>query len=135
MAKPFTILEQARHDAQQLHKKISDSMAKTEAKTWADVKAVQADTLALATRMQSLAKDQADTVKTSITHAVAKMEAAGKAVESKASDARDDIKHANQALLDSAHKAANSLSEAVAEMRTKAAAAIAPKTTAKKGAS
>jgi hypothetical protein len=130
-----SLLEQARQDAQALHKTISDSMAKTEAKTWADVKAMQADTLALAKRMQSLASDQADSVKSGITHAVAKMEAAGKAVETKSGDARDDIKHANQALLDSAHKAAHSLSEGVAAMRTKAAAAIAPKTDAKKVAS
>lgn len=127
MTKPLSALEQARHDAQALHKKISDSIAKTEAKTWADVKAIQADTLALATRMQTLAKDQADSIKSAITTAVAKMDAAGKAVEAKATDARDSVKAANEALLDAAHNAAQSLSQAVAAMRTKAAHAIAPK--------
>ncbi|MEO8245335.1 MAG: hypothetical protein ABI832_23935, partial [bacterium] len=55
------------------------------------------------------------------------LEAAGKAVETKAGDAKDNVKHAHAAMLDSVHKAALSLSQAVADLRTKAAQAIAPK--------
>lgn len=132
MTKSPSVIEKTRHDAQALHQKISANMAKAEAATWADVKAVQADTLALATKMKALADDQADAVKTGIKSAIGKMEAAGKLVETKAGDAKDSVKHANAALLDSAHKAAQSLSQAVAAVRTKAAHAIAPKADAKK---
>lgn len=127
MTKPQTVLETARHDAQNLHKKISANIAKAEHATWADVKAAQTDVKALATRMTGLMADQADTVKTGVKAAIAKLEAAGKQVENKATAVKDDVKHANAAMLESAHKAAQSLSAAVAAARTKAAKAIAPK--------
>lgn len=128
MTKPLTVLEQASHDAQGLREKISASLAHAEAAIWADVKAGQADTLALAARMKTLAGDQADAAKAGIETAIGKMESAGKMVKNKAADAKASLKYANAALLESAHKAARSLSEAVAAMRTKVAHAIAPKT-------
>jgi len=131
MTRPLSLIEQARHDAQGLHKKISANIAHAEAATWADVKAVQADTLALAARMKAMAEDQADAAKAGIKAAIGKMEEAGKMVETKAGDAKAAVKHANANLLESAHTAARSLSEAVADMRTKAAKAIAPKAKAK----
>ena len=112
MTKPKTVLEQTRHDAQELHKKISANIAKSEQATWADVKAVQADITALGQKMQTLAAEQADDVKAGIKAAIAKLEAAGKLVEDKAVSAKDGVKHANAAMLDSAHKAAQSLSAA-----------------------
>lgn len=127
MTKPQTILEKARYDAQELHKKISANMAKAEHATWADVKAVQADINALGDKMKTLAADQADEVKTGIKSAIIKLEAAGKLVEDKAVAAKDGVKHANAAMLDSAHKATQSLSAAVAAARTKLAHAIEPK--------
>jgi hypothetical protein len=127
MTKPQTTLELARHDAQELHKKISDNMVKAEHATWADVKAVQADIIDLGARMKTLAVDQADAVKSGITAAVTKMDAAGKLVENKAVAAKDGVKNANAAMLDSAHNAATSLSAAVAAARTKLAHAIEPK--------
>lgn len=130
MTKPLSVLEQARHDAQDLHRKISANIARTEAATWADVKAAQTDTLALAARMKTLAADQAGSLRSGLSSAVAKMENAGKTVEKKAKDTGDSIAHANAALLESAHRAAQSLSQAVAAMRNKAA--IAPATGAKK---
>lgn len=127
MTKPQTVLELARHDAQQLHKKISGNIAKAEHATWADVKVVQAEINALVARMKTLAADQADDAKAGIKAAITKLEAAGQIVEDKAVAAKDGVKHANAAMLDSAHKATQSLSAAVAAARTKLAHAIAPK--------
>ena len=127
MTKPQTMLEKTRHDAQELHKKISGNVAKEEHATWADVKAVQADINALGVKMKTLAADQAADVKTGITAAITKLEAAGKLVEDKAVAAKDGVKHANAVMLDSSHKAAQSLSTAVAAARTKLAHAIEPK--------
>ena len=127
MTKPQTVLETTRRDAQDLHKKISANMAKAEHATWADVKAVQVDAVALATKMKTLATDQAEAVKTGIRAAVAKLDASAKLIENKAVSANQDIRHANASMLDSAHSAALSLSAAVAAARTKLAKAIAPK--------
>ena len=127
MTKPQTVLELARHDAQQLHKKISGNIAKAEHATWADVKAVQAEINALVARMKTLAADQADDAKAGIKAAITKLEAAGQIVEDKAVAAKDSVKHANAAMLESAHKATQSLSAAVAAARTKLAHAIEPK--------
>lgn len=127
MTNPQTMTEKARHDAQELHKKISANIAKAEKATWADVKAVQADINTLGSTMKTLANDQAEDVKTGLKAAITKLEAAGHLVEDKAIAAKDGVKHANAAMLDSAQKAANSLSGAVAAARTKAAHAMAPK--------
>jgi dUTPase len=127
MTKPQTVLELARHDAQALHKKISANIAKAEHATWADVKAVQTEINALVARMKTLAADQADDAKAGIKAAITKLEAAGQIVEDKTVAAKDGVKHANAAMLDSAHKATQSLSAAVAAARTKLAHAIAPK--------
>jgi hypothetical protein len=127
MTNPQTVLELARHDAQELHKKISANVSKAEHATWADVKAVQAEINALVARMKTLAADQADDAKAGIKAAIIKLEAAGQIVEDKAVAAKDGVKHANAAMLDSAHKATQSLSAAVAAARTKLAHAIAPK--------
>ena len=124
MTEPHTVLEMTRIDAQNLHKKISANMAKAEKATWADVKASQADIKALVVKMKALAADQADSVKSSIKTATAKLEAAGKLLESKGSDAKDNAK---EAMLDGANKAAQSISAAVAAARTKLAHAIEPK--------
>ena len=127
MTKPHTVLEMTRIDAQNLHKKISANMAKAEQATWADVKAVQADINALGVKMKTLAADQADDMKTGIKAAVAKLDAAGKLVEDTAVSAKDGVKHANAAMLDSAQRAVQSLSAAVAAARSKLAHAIEPK--------
>lgn len=127
MTKPHTVLEMARIDAQNLHKKISANIAKAENATWADVKAVQADINALGAQMKTLATDQADEVKAGIKVAITKLESAVKLIEDNAVAAKDGVKHANAAMLDSAHKATQSLSAAVAAARTKLAHAIEPK--------
>lgn len=127
MTKPQTLLETARSDAQNLHMKISANIAKAEQATWADVKAVQADINALGARMKTLAADQAADAKAGLTAAITKMEAAGRLVEDRAVAAKDGVTHANTAMLESARKAAQSLSAAVAEARSKLARAIEPK--------
>ena len=127
MTDPQTTLELARHDAQALHKKISGSIARAEQATWAEVKVMQADVSALGARMQTMAQDQAEAVRTGIAAAVAKITAAATLVEDKATDARDGASHANAAMLDSLHSAANSPSTAVASARSTLAHAIAPK--------
>ncbi len=127
MTKPQTTVERARYDAQELHKKINANISKADHATWAEVKAIQADISALGARMKVLAEDQADAVKSGIKVAITRMEAAGALVEDKATAAKDGVKRANAALLESAHRAATSLSAAVAADRTKLALAIAPK--------
>ncbi len=117
-------LDKVRKDAQMLHQQISDNIAKAKALTAADVKTAQANIQTLADNMKVLARDQTDAVKTNITSAIDKMEAAGKA---DVAETVDDFKHANEVMLDSVRKATQSLSQAVAEMRTKIADKIAPK--------
>lgn len=116
MNKFHSELEKLRKDAQSLHKQISDNIAKAEAATLDDVRAAKADTRALAAKMKALAADQSDTVKTGIVSAIHKMEVAVEDVEM---HAIESIRHTNEALLDSARRAAQSLSHAVAEIRTK----------------
>ncbi|WP_309663723.1 hypothetical protein [Tabrizicola sp.] len=127
MTKEMTHLDVARRDAQELHKKISANIAKAEAATWADVKAVQDEAVALAAKMKNIADGEADAMKTDIKAAIAKLDAAGKLVQDKAIEGKDAIKRTNASLLASARNAAQSLSHAVADMRTKAAKAIEPK--------
>ena len=74
------MLELARRDAQELHKKISDNIAKAEHATWAEVKAVQADINALGLKMKAVSEDQSDTAKAGIKTAIGKLEAAGQLV-------------------------------------------------------
>jgi hypothetical protein len=127
MTKTNSMVDQARHDAQDLHKKISANMAKAETATWADAKAVQADIVALGHTMKTLTDGQAEEVKAGLKTAITKLEAAGHLIEDKASATKDGLKQANAAMLDSAHRAAQSLSAAVAAGRSKVAQAIAPK--------
>jgi hypothetical protein len=126
MTKQQTLLEMARHDAQELHKKISANIANAEHATWAEVKAVQSDVTALGTKMKTLASDQAEDVQAGIKAAVTKLEAAGNLIEDKAVAAEDGVKHANAAMLESAQNATQSLSAAVTAARTKLAQAIEP---------
>lgn len=126
MTKQQTLLEMARHDAQEPHKKISANIANAEHATWAEVKAVQSDVTALGTKMKTLASDQAEDVQAGIKAAVTKLEAAGNLIEDKAVAAEDGVKHANAAMLESAQNATQSLSAAVAAARTKLAQAIEP---------
>ena len=97
MTKSQTALEMTRHDAQELHKKISANIPQAQHATWVDVKTVQADMAALGAKMQTLAADQADDVKTGIKAAMAKLAAAGHLVEDKAAATKDGVKHANAA--------------------------------------
>jgi hypothetical protein len=127
MTKPQTVLEAARHDAQDLHKKISGNIAKAEHATWAEVQGVQSDIKALGVRMKDLAEDQSDAAKAGIKVAIGKLDAAGALVEDKAVAAKDGVRHANAAMLESVRTAAQSLSAAVAAARTKLAHAIEPK--------
>lgn len=127
MTKPHTMLDTARLDAQNLHKKISENIAKAKAATWAEVQAVQGEAAVLVTKMKDIANGQADALKTGITSATDKLEAATKLVQSKVAAGKDDVQHANAALLAASHNAAQSLSNAVAEFRSKAAKVIEPK--------
>ena len=71
--------------------------------------------------------NETDVVKASLRAATAKLEAAAGRVQDKAIAVKDDIERTNAAMLESAQKAAHSLSEAVAAVRTKMAKAIEPK--------
>ena len=127
MTKSQTVLELARQDAQELHKKISGNIARAEHATWAEVTAAQADINTLGAKMKALAEGQSDAAKAGIQTAIGKLEAAGHLVEDKAVAAKDGVSRANAAMLDSAHSAATSLSAALAAARTRLAHAIEPK--------
>lgn len=127
MSEPQSVLELLRHDAQELHKKISANISRAEHATWSDVKDMQSDVTALAAKMKSLAEDQADGVKAAIKAAILRMHEAAAIVEDKAFVAKDGINHANIVMLDSVYKAAHSLSSAIAEGRSKLARVIEPK--------
>lgn len=127
ITKPQTLLQQARQDAQNLHRKISAHIGDAEHATWADVKAVQTDVNALGVKMNALAADQAEAAKAGIRAAIIRLELAGKIVQDTSVAAKDGVSHANAALLESAHRAAQSLSAAVAAGRTQLAHAIEPK--------
>lgn len=127
MTKQMTHLDLARRDAQELHKKISANIAKAEAATWGEVRAVQADAATLMAKMKTIADGEMDAMKTDLTAAMAKLDAAAKLVEDKAVAGKDAVKRANAALLAASQSAAQSLSHAVAAMRSKAAKAIDPK--------
>jgi hypothetical protein len=57
--------------------------------------------------MTTLATDQVGDVKTGLKAGITKLEAAGKLVEDKAVAAKDGLKHATAAMLDSAQNATN----------------------------
>ncbi|MCW1919947.1 hypothetical protein NX862_14395 [Rhodobacter sp. KR11] len=127
MTKPQTVLEMVRHDAQDLHRKISANLAKAASASWADVEAVQADAAALSAKMKTLAKDQAQAVQDGLKAAIARLEASAKVVKTKVGATSAEIHHANTAMLEGAHEAALGLSQAVAAARSKLAHAIEPK--------
>lgn len=127
MTKQMTHLDVARRDAQELHKKISANIARAEAATWTEVHAMQADAATLMAKMKTIADDEMDAMKTDLTAAMAKLDAAAKLVEDKAVAGKDAVKRANTALLAASHSAAQSLSHAVANMRSKAVKAMEPK--------
>lgn len=127
MTKHPTHLDIARRDAQELHKKISANIAKAEKASWADVAAIQAEAVSLTAKMKAIADGQVDASKADVKAAMAKLGAAAALVQDKAVDAADAVKRTNAALLTSAHSAAQSLSHAVADLRSKAAKAIEPK--------
>jgi len=125
MTKTQTVFDKVRLDAQTLHEKISNDIAK--AKTWADVKVAQAQAARLAATMKEIVGDKAIAAKADVKAAVAKLEAAAKLVQDKAVDVKADVDEANAALLAAVHKAAVSLSQAVANLRSDAAKTTEPK--------
>jgi hypothetical protein len=127
MTKQMTHLDVARRDAQELHKKISANIARAEAATWTEVKAMQADAATLMAKLKTIADTEVDAMKADLTAAMAKLDAAAKLVEDKTAAGKDAVKRANTALLAASHAAAQSLSHAVANMRSKAAKAMEPK--------
>ena len=84
-----------RRDAQDLHKKISANIARAEAATWAEVKAVQADVASLGARMKTIAGDQSYAIKADLKAAMVKLDAAAGPVEHKAHAGKDAIARAN----------------------------------------
>ena len=127
MTQRQTILDSARVDAQNLHKKISANNAKAGAAIWADVQAEQADAVALVAKMKTVVQGDVASAKAGIKAAIGKLESAAKLGEDKASAVKDNIRRVNTIIQDSALKAVHSLSEAVAETRMKVAGAAQPK--------
>ncbi len=127
MTKKMTPLDVARKDAQELHKKISATIDRAQAATWAEVRAMQADAASLMAKMKTITDTEIGALKADLTAAMAKLDATAKLVDDKAAIGKDAVKHANTALLAASRAAAQSLSHAVANMRSKAAKAIEPK--------
>lgn len=121
-----SIVDTARHDAQALSRKIGVAVGKAEAAAWEEVKTLRGDLRSLAVRMQSIAKDQADTVRTVIHAAIADLEAAVTMLDNSAIVGKDEMRRANLVIAGSVHRASESLSAATDAIRTKLAQAIAP---------
>ncbi|MEO8245181.1 MAG: nitroreductase family protein [bacterium] len=73
MTKPQTVFETTRRDSQDLHKKILANIASAKGQTWTDVKTMQAEVLALAARMKTIAEDQSDAIKAGLRAAIGKL--------------------------------------------------------------
>ena len=123
----MTHFDLAQRDAQELHDRISVNLARAEAATWAHLQAIQTKAANLATPVKDIAVGQADAAQTGVKGAIAKLEAGAKVIQDKAATGKDDIQRAKSALLTTSQHAAENLTNAVTELRSKAAKAIAPK--------
>jgi ABC-type transporter Mla subunit MlaD len=115
-------LDQARSEAQDLHKKIEAGRAKDHAALKAEVQDSANKAQQLAASLKSVIDGQRDDAKQHVKDAAAHLDDAAKHARDLASANDAQLKAANQAMLSKVRDAAENLSRAIASRRTTAAA-------------
>ena len=118
MTKQQSVLEMTRREARDLHKLISANICNADHATWAERRTLKACAHALAAKTKTPAEDQAEAIKDGIKAAAAMLDAACKRADGAGVAAKDDAKHANTALLEAAHKAAQAIAPKMVVVRT-----------------
>lgn len=114
-----TALDQARSDAQSLHKRIDDFTAKDRAATKADFEKAGADARKLAATLKTLSETQKADAKQHLKDAATRLEDAANHAKDIAAASEADIKQKNAAMLDRTRAAVQSVSRAIAAQRPK----------------
>lgn len=127
MSDPATRLEQIRAEVQELHDQISAYIEKVQGAVETEVAEAEAETESFVTRMKDIVDHQTQAARAEIDRTRDRMGVAALQAEDKMTEVRDGINAAGASLRDSAQHAAQATKETISDLRTRAAAAIAPK--------
>ncbi|KQB12131.1 hypothetical protein H9N28_09225 [Rhodobacter capsulatus] len=127
MSDPATRLEQIRAEVQDLHDQISDYIEKMQGSAKAELAEAQVEAEGFVTRMQTVVETRTQEVRAEIDRAKDRMGVAALQAEDKVSEVREGINAAGASLREGAQHAAQATKETISDLRTRAAAAIAPK--------
>lgn len=127
MSDPATRLEQIRAEVQDLHDQISDYIEKMQGSAKAELAEAQVEAEGFVTRMQTVVETRTREVRAEIDRAKDRMGVAALQAEDKVSEVREGINAAGASLREGAQHAAQATKETISDLRTRAAAAIAPK--------
>ena len=127
MSDPATRLEQIRAEVQDLHDQISDYIEKMHGSATAELAEAQVEAEGFVTRMQTVVETRTQEVRAEIDRAKDRMGVAALQAEDKVSEVREGINAAGASLREGAQHAAQATKETISDLRTRAAAAIAPK--------
>ena len=131
MSDPATRLEQIRAEVQELHDQISDYIEKMQGSATAELADAQLEAEGFVTRMQSVVETRTQEVRAEIDRTRDRMGAAALQAEDKVTEVRDGISDgisaAGASLREGAQHAAQATRETISDLRSRAAAAIAPK--------
>ena len=111
-------IDQARSDAQELHKKIEAFTAKDRAATRADFEKIGAEAQRMAASLKALSETQRADAKQHLKDAIARLEDAAKRAKEAAGANDAELKQKNSAMLDRVRAAVQSLSRTVAAQRS-----------------
>ncbi|WP_444455296.1 hypothetical protein ACTTAI_08485 [Rhodobacter capsulatus] len=127
MSDPATRLEQIRAEVQDLHDQISDYIEKMQGSAKAELAEAQVEAEGFVTRMQTVVETRTQEVRAEIDRAKDRMGVAALQAEDKVTEVREGINAAGASLREGAQHAAQATKETISDLRTRAAAAIAPK--------
>jgi len=127
MSDPATRLEQIRAEVQELHDQISAYIEKVQGAVETEVAEAQVEAEGFVTRMQTIVETQTHAARAEFDRTRDRMGVAALQAEDKVTEVRDGINAAGASLRESAQHAAQATKETISDLRTRAAAAIAPK--------
>ncbi|TQD33296.1 hypothetical protein ACTTAK_18270 (plasmid) [Rhodobacter capsulatus] len=127
MSDPATRLEQIRAEVQDLHDQISDYIEKMQGSAKVELAEAQVEAEGFVTRMQTVVETRTQEVRAEIDRAKDRMGVAALQAEDKVTEVREGINAAGASLREGAQHAAQATKETISDLRTRAAAAIAPK--------
>ena len=127
MSDPATRLEQIRAEVQELHDQISAYIEKVQGAVETEVAEAEAETESFVTRMKDIVDHQSQAARAEIDRTRDRMGVAALQAEDKMTEVRDGINAAGASLREGAQHAAQATKETISDLRTRAAAAIAPK--------